>query len=133
MNRVTLMGRLGTDPELRYTQGGQPVANFNLATSEKYKDKAGEWVEKTEWHKCVVWGPRAETIEKHVRKGSQLLIEGSIQTRAWEDKDKNKRYTTEINVKDFEFCGGKSESTYKDDAAGQLASNDSFEDSEIPF
>ena len=87
LNKVMLIGHLGSDPELRYTQGGQPVANFNLATNERWADKSGQMQERTEWHKIVVWGKIAETCEKYLKKGRQAYIEGRIQTRDWEDKD----------------------------------------------
>jgi single-strand DNA-binding protein len=106
LNRVMLIGHLGQDPELRNTQSGTAVCNFSIATTEKWKDKQGEKQEKTEWHRCVAWGKPAEVLAKYLTKGSQVYIEGSLETKQWEDKDGNKRYTTEIKVREFTFLGG---------------------------
>jgi single-strand DNA-binding protein len=101
LNKVTLIGNVGKDPEVRNTQGGKVVANFSIATSESWTDKtSGERSEKTEWHNIVVWGPLAEIVEKYVQKGSKLYIEGKLQTRSWE-KDGKKNYTTEIVLQGF--------------------------------
>lgn len=96
INKVILLGNLGKDPEVRHLEGGATVANFPLATSENYKDKNGNKVEQTEWHNIVLWRSQAEFAEKFLKKGNTVLIEGKLRTRSWEDKDKNKRYTTEI-------------------------------------
>lgn len=96
INKVILVGNLGKDPEVRHLEGGATVANFPLATSENYKDKNGNKVEQTEWHNIVLWRNQAEFAEKYLKKGNTILIEGKLRTRSWEDKDKNKRYTTEI-------------------------------------
>ena len=104
-NKVILIGNLGRDPELRYTQSGQAVVNFTLATGESWTDKSGERVERTEWHRIVVWGKTAETCNQYLSKGRTVYIEGRIQTREWEDKDGNKRYTTEINASTVNFIG----------------------------
>lgn len=102
VNKVILVGRLGKDPEIRYTQGGKAVANFSLATDESYKNSDGEKVKKTEWHNIVVWGNSVENfIEKYLHKGDMVYVEGKLQTRSWDDKDGNKKYTTEINVTDI--------------------------------
>lgn len=106
LNKVMLIGHLGQDPELRHTQGGTAVCNFSLATTERWKDKSGEKQERTEWHRCVAWGKPGEVLAKYLTKGSQVYIEGSLETKQWEDKDGNKRYTTEIKVRDFTFLGG---------------------------
>ena len=107
INKVILIGNLGRDPELRYTQNGQPVANFSLATSEQWTDKnSGEKVEKTEWHRIVVWGRSAEHCSKYLSKGRTVYIEGRLQTRDWEDKEGQKRSTTEINAQTVQFLGG---------------------------
>ncbi|HUD71366.1 MAG TPA: single-stranded DNA-binding protein [Dongiaceae bacterium] len=98
VNKVILVGNLGRDPEVRYTQGGSPVANFTLATNEAWTDKAGAKQEKTEWHRVVAWGKMAEIARDHLGKGKQVYIEGSLQTRQWEDRDGNKRSTTEIKA-----------------------------------
>jgi single-strand DNA-binding protein len=98
VNKVILVGNLGRDPEVRYTQGGAPVANFTLATNEVWTDKAGAKQERTEWHRVVAWGKTAEIARDHLGKGKQVYIEGSLQTRQWEDRDGNKRSTTEIKA-----------------------------------
>lgn len=98
LNKAMIIGRLGQDPEVRYTQSNTAVANFSVATSERYKDKNGEWQETTEWHRIVAWGRTAEICQEYLQKGSQVYIEGPIQTREWEDKDGQKRYTTEIKA-----------------------------------
>jgi single-strand DNA-binding protein len=99
LNKVTLIGRLGKDPEVRYTQAGQAVANFTIATDESYKDKQGERQKKVEWHNIVVWGKVAEEfVGKYLKKGMLVCAEGKIQTRSWDDREGNKKYTTEINV-----------------------------------
>jgi len=96
VNKVILVGNLGRDAELRYTPGGSPVATLNLATTEVWNDKAGQRQEKTEWHRVVLWGKTAESLSEYLIKGKQLYVEGRLQTRQWDDKDGNKRYTTEI-------------------------------------
>src|ERR1700759_5582897 len=100
VNKVILVGRLGRDPETRFTGGGQAVANFTMATDETYKDRNGERQKKTEWHRIVAWGPRAEFAQKYLKKGSLIYLEGRLQTREWQDKENQKRSTTEINVSD---------------------------------
>jgi single-strand DNA-binding protein len=101
LNKVILIGRLGKDPEVRFTQGGQAVANFSIATDESYKNNAGEKVEKTEWHNLVVWGNAVESyVAKYLHKGDLIYVEGKLQTRSWE-KDGVKKYTTEVNVLDI--------------------------------
>ena len=107
INKVILIGNLGRDPELRYTQNGQPVTNFSLATSEQWTDKnSGEKVERTEWHRIVVWGRSAEHCSQYLAKGRTVYIEGRLQTREWEDKEGQKRSTTEINAQTVQFLGG---------------------------
>lgn len=96
INKVILAGNLGKDPEVRHLEGGAVVANFPLATTETYKDKNGNKVEQTEWHNIVLWRAQAEYAEKYLKKGFTILVEGKLKTRTWEDKDKNKRYTTEV-------------------------------------
>lgn len=109
VNKVILVGNLGKDPEVRYLEGGTPVANFTLATSESYKDKSGNRIEQTEWHNVVVWRGLAEIAEKYLRKGSMVYVEGKLRTRPWEDKDGLKRYTTEIIADNMTMLGGKKE------------------------
>ena len=106
VNKVILVGNLGRDAELRYTPGGSPVATINLATTEIWNDKAGQRQEKTEWHRVVIWGKTAESLSEYLVKGKQLYIEGRLQTRQWDDKDGNKRYTTEIKADRITLLGG---------------------------
>lgn len=111
VNKVILVGRLGKDPEVRYTQGGKAVANFSLATDESYKGTDGEKVKKAEWHNIVVWGNSVENFVKpYLHKGDMVYVEGKLQTRSWE-KDGEKKYTTEINVFDIKglVTGGGAE------------------------
>lgn len=98
LNKAMIIGRLGQDPDVRYTQSNTAVANLSVATSERYKDKSGEWKENTEWHRVVAWGRLAEICQEYLKKGSQVYIEGPIQTRSWEDKDGQTKYTTEIKA-----------------------------------
>lgn len=107
INKVMLIGRLGQDPELKYTPSGSAVCNFSLATSESWTDKGGQKQERTEWHRVVVWGKLAELCNQYLAKGRQAFIEGSLQTRQWEDKQGQKRYTTEINARNVQFLGGQ--------------------------
>jgi single-strand DNA-binding protein len=107
VNKVILVGNLGRDPELRYTQSGSAVTNFTLATNEKWRDKDGNNQERTEWHRIVVWGRSAENCAQYLQKGSSVFIEGRLQTREWEDKDGNKRSTTEINAMSVQFLGNR--------------------------
>jgi len=103
VNKVIIVGRLGSDPEIRYTQQGVAVTNFNLATSENWVDKGGQKQERTEWHRIVVWGKMAETCSQYLAKGRQVYVEGRLQTRQWEDKEGGKRYTTEIIANTVQF------------------------------
>lgn len=106
-NKVQLIGRLGQAPEVKHLESGKTVANFSLATNEKYKNAKGELIENTEWHNLVAWGKTAEIIEKHVQKGSEIAIEGKLTSRSWVDKDGNKRYTTEVLVNELLLMGSK--------------------------
>lgn len=111
LNKAIIIGRLGRDPETNYLQSGNAVANFSVATSESWKDKnTGEKKEKTEWHRVVAWGRLAEICGEYLRKGSLVYIEGKIETREWE-KDGEKKYTTEIIVREMKMLGGRSESS----------------------
>ncbi len=105
INKVILVGNTGKDPEVRHLESGVAVANFPLATSETYKNKSGDKVTNTEWHNIVLWRGLAEIAEKYVKKGSQLYIEGKIRTRSWEDKEGNKRYTTEVIGDNMQLLG----------------------------
>jgi single-strand DNA-binding protein len=109
VNKVILVGRLGRDPETRYTGSGQAVANFSLATDESYKDRNGERQKRTEWHKIVVWGKQAEIAQQYLKKGSLVFIEGRIQSREWQDKEGQKRTSFEIVANNFRMLGGRAE------------------------
>jgi single-strand DNA-binding protein len=122
VNKVILLGRLGRDPEIRYSTGGTPFANFPLATDYKAKDKAPV----TEWHSCVAAGRMAEICGEYLKKGSQVYIEGRLQTREWEDKDGNKRKTTEVFISQLVMLGSKGEKK-TEDTPGMLA------DEDVPF
>ncbi len=108
MNKVILIGNLGTDPEIRTTASAQSVCNFSLATSRKWTDRNSQTQEETEWHRIVVWGRQAENCKEFLSKGRQVCVEGRLQTRQWEDKTGNKRYTTEIIAQNVQFLGGGS-------------------------
>jgi single-strand DNA-binding protein len=106
INKVILVGRLGRDPEIRYTPSGAAVANFTIATSEEWNDReSGQKKERTEWHRIVAWRRLGEICGEYLRKGSQVYIEGKLQTRSWEDRDGNKRYTTEIIAQNMQMLG----------------------------
>jgi len=105
VNKVILVGNLGRDPEIRYTQGGQPVANFTLATTESFTSREGKREERTEWHRIVVWGKTAELCTQYLAKGRTVYLEGRIQTREWEDKEGQKRRTTEVVAQTVQFLG----------------------------
>jgi single-strand DNA-binding protein len=106
VNKVILVGNLGRDAELRYTPGGAAVATINMATTEVWNDKTGQKQEKTEWHRVVLWGKSAESLTEYLTKGKQIYVEGRLQTRQWDDKDGNKRYTTEIRGDRVVLLGG---------------------------
>lgn len=107
LNKVMLIGNLGKDPEVRYTQAGTAVASFSLATSERFKGKTGEWEEKTEWHNITLWGRLAEISGEYLSKGKTVYIEGRLQTRKWQDRDGKDRYTTEIVGDRMQMLSGK--------------------------
>jgi len=155
VNKAIVIGNLGKDPELRHTSSGQAVTELTIATNERYKDKSGEWQERTEWHRVVVWGRQAENASRYLSKGRQVYVEGRLQTREWTDRDGNKRYTTEIVAQNVQFLSGgdrQSGGRYNDgppppndyDApssggggggggGGGSSSGDGFSDDEIPF
>lgn len=114
LNKVTLIGNLGNDPEVRSTTGGNRVATFSLATSRSWNDASGSRQEKTEWHRCVVWNTKssqlADIVERYVKKGDKLYVEGRIEYRQWQDKDNQTRYSTEINVRELIMLTSKSQS-----------------------
>ena len=145
VNKVILVGNLGSDPEVRHTASGQAVANFNIATNEQWTNRNGERGERTEWHRIVAWGRLAEICSEYLRKGRQVYIEGRLQTRQWDDRDGNKRYTTEIVAQVMQMLGrpgdredvpagspSYSEETYADQTAGAGVSSGSSED-DVPF
>jgi single-strand DNA-binding protein len=143
VNKAMIVGRLGRDPEIRYTPGGVAVANFSVATSEEWKDKeSNEKKERTEWHRIVAFGKLGEICGEYLSKGKLVYIEGRIQTRSWEDKDGNKKYTTEIVASDVQFLDKKDSGSGdyprkgQDDkperGAGGTAYHDSKDD-DIPF
>ena len=105
VNKVILVGNLGSDPTVRFTQGGTAVANFNIATTERFNNKSGEREERTEWHRIVAWGKLAEICQQYLKKGKQVYIEGRLQTRNWEDQQGQKRYTTEVVARDMQMLG----------------------------
>jgi single-strand DNA-binding protein len=150
INKVILIGNLGDDPEVRYTQGGSAVANVRLATSESWKDKeTGEKQERTEWHRVVFFGRLAEIVAEYLKKGSQVYVEGSIRTNKWQDKEGKDRYTTEIIASEMQMLGGRGgggrapagESGGRDKGSGETRvreeqkskKDDEFVDDDIPF
>jgi single-strand DNA-binding protein len=143
LNRVYLLGNLGQNPELRATQSGQSVLSMRLATNERFKNSEGEWVDRAEWHSIVVWGKRAEALSKILAKGSPILVEGRIQTRKWEDKEGNTRYTTEIIAREILLLGRKGDGNgpppHGDEdygggaGAGADPGGGDYDDGDIPF
>ena len=120
VNKVILIGNLGKDPEVKYTPSGTPVAKLTLATNERFKDKGGEWQDRTEWHNVVVWQRLAEIAGEYLKKGSKVYIEGRLQTRSWDDKQTNqKKYMTEVVAQDLVLLGGRGEGGGGDDAGGR--------------
>ncbi|HXM98746.1 MAG TPA: single-stranded DNA-binding protein [Candidatus Dormibacteraeota bacterium] len=133
VNKVILVGRLGRDPETRFTGGGQAVANFSVATDESYKDKNGERQKRTEWHKIVVWGKQAEIAQQYLKKGSLLYIEGRIQSREWQDKEGQKRTSFEIVANNFRMLGGRGDGGASGASGGsQRSGGDDFESHAAP-
>lgn len=114
MNKVILLGNLGDDSELRFTQGGQPVLNFRMATTESWADKDGDRKERTDWHSVVLWGKRGEALEKYLVKGCLVLVEGKLRTESYE-KDGEKRYSTKVHADDIKLCGGGARDERRDD------------------
>ncbi|ACV68412.1 single-stranded DNA-binding protein [Desulfohalobium retbaense] len=107
LNKVIIVGRLGRDPEVRYTQNGTPVGNLNVATDESFNDQQGQRQERTEWHRIVIFGRQAENCKNYLRKGSQVLVEGSLQTRKWQDQQGQDRYSTEIKALRVQFLDSR--------------------------
>ena len=142
VNKAILIGRLGAEPEVRYTQDGTMVTNFRLATNERWKDKSGEKAERTEWHRIVTFGRLAEICGNYLSKGSLVYIEGRVQTRSWEDKDGVKRYTTEIVALNMQMLEAKgqvtnqeTESQFLDQTkSGQISpGSESVPEDDVPF
>ena len=131
LNKVMLIGRLGKDPEVRYTSNGDVVADLSLATSEKYKSANGQVTEKTEWHKLIVWRQTAEFVKQYLKKGQLIYAEGKISTRKWQDKEGNNRYSTEIQVRTLTALGSLGGGSQG--SAPQAASNGPAQDDDIPF
>jgi len=119
MNKVIIVGRLGRDPELRYTQSGTPIGNMSIATSESFTDQQGQRQERTEWHRIVVFGKQAENCSNYLHKGSQALVEGSLQTRKWQDQQGQDRYSTEIKAQRVQFLDSKSANQGQGQSQGQ--------------
>lgn len=133
VNIVHLIGNLGSDPEIKFLDNGTGVVNVSLATNENYKDKTtGEKVEHTEWHRLVVWGRQAEVLNQYTTKGSKIFVEGSLQTRKWEDKEEITRYTTEVKVRNFSFLDKKGEGPEVNSDA-QAAPAGGVEDDDLDF
>jgi len=129
LNKVLLIGHLGSDPESRFMTSGNAVTNFSLATNESWKSSEGEIKDKTEWHKVVIFGKRAETVSEYLNKGQLVYIEGRLQTRSWEDKDGVKRYTTEVLCENFTMLGRKSDGA----SGGTSPKADSEQEDDLPF
>ncbi len=137
VNKVILVGRLGQNPEIRYTPSGAAVANFSVATSESWNDKTGQKQERTEWHRIVVWGKLAELCNQYLTKGRQAYIEGRLQTRQWQDKDNQTRYTTEVQAQTVQFLGANTGASASNGGArpsvpGQPGQNDEHADAGGP-
>ena len=131
VNKVILIGNLGRDPEVRYIND-TPVANFSIATTEKWKDKqSGEWQEKTEWHRIVAWRYLAERVEKLFTKGKQVYVEGKLETRKWQDKDGNEKYTTEVIARELQLMGKKEDNEQATPAAP--AEKPAVDKDDLPF
>ncbi len=126
--RISIIGRLGMDPELKTVGAGNQVCNASVAVTEKWKDKQGERKERTEWFRLVLWGPKAQTFEQYTQKGSLVYVEGKMETRSWEDNNGAKKYATDLNVDNFQFL---SSSQGQGQQAHEQAAADSNE--EIPF
>lgn len=138
VNRVMLIGNLGRDPEVRYTTNGTAVANFPLATSDRWVDQAsGERKERTEWHRIVVWGKQAEIAGEYLRKGRQVFVEGSLQTREWTDREGQKRYTTEVKALNFQMLGSRQDDGDRAEVAETAKSTaepgSGYDEDDIPF
>jgi single-strand DNA-binding protein len=133
VNKAILIGRLGKDPEVRYTPDGLMVTNFNLATDEQWKDKSGQKVQKTEWHRIVTFGKLAEICGNYLAKGKLIFVEGRIQTRSWEDKEGVKRYTTEIVAADMRMLDSKGQGKGSESPAEEPYPAGAIPEEDVPF
>jgi single-strand DNA-binding protein len=134
LNKVTLIGNLGRDPELSYTASGVAVAKFSIATNERWKDQEGNVQERTEWHNIVAWRKLAEICGQYLKKGSKVYLEGKLQTRSWDDKNSGvKRYTTEIIADDLIMLDGKGSASSEDSAPAVAAEAHEPEKDDLPF
>lgn len=134
LNRATIIGRLGRDPELKYTASGQPICNFSVATDESYAGQDGNKVERTEWHRIVVYGKPAEAAGTHLAKGSLVYVEGSLTTRKWQDKQGEDRYTMEIKANRVQFLDRKSDNAGSNTPRQAAPQAQEFDDgSSVPF
>jgi single-strand DNA-binding protein len=139
VNKVILVGNLGADPTMRSTAGGTSVCNFNLATSERFTNKSGEREERTEWHRVVAWAKLAEICAEYLKKGKQVYIEGRLQTREWDDKEGNKRYTTEVVAQNMVMLGRVGDAPMNvpsggpGDAMASAPAGDSGDEDDLPF
>jgi len=141
VNKAILIGRLGKDPELKYTPGGKAVASFTIATNERWTSQDGQKQERTTWHNIIAWGKQAEVINEYCRKGSQIYIEGRIDNRSYDDKEGNKRYISEVVVQNFQFLGsradaGGSGSKYTPESSQEAVvppAGEASEDDDLPF
>jgi single-strand DNA-binding protein len=139
LNKVMLIGNLGRDPEVRYTASGTAVAGFSVATSEKFKNKNGEWEERTEWHNVTLWGRLAEIAGEYLAKGKTVYLEGRLQTRKWQDREGKDRYATEVVADKMQMLSGKGDGSSRQGAGRNDMQEPSYEepvfnpDDDIPF
>ena len=140
VNKVILVGNLGANPEMRFTQGGQAVANLRLATTERWTDRNGQKQEQTEWHRVVVWGKQAEICGQYLTKGRQIYVEGRIRTRQWQDQQGQKRYSTEVVAQTIQMLGSRNEGAPREDVAATMPPDEAVTgdfgggpDDDIPF
>ena len=126
LNKVTLIGRLGSDPEMKYTKDNTAFVNMSIATSNKFKGKDGEWNEKTEWHRIVVWGKQAENCSNYLHKGSNVCVEGSLETRSWDTESGEKKYMTQVKAFSVIFLDPKGNN-------GNQSNGDSGPEDDLPF
>ena len=133
VNKVTLIGNLGNDPEVRYGKNGNAIANISLATAESWRDKdSGEQQERTEWHRVVFFGRLAEIVSEYLHKGSQVYVEGRLQTNKWQDNEGNDRYTTQIVANEMQMLGGRGGSTNNQEPAVEKSTDASSEQNKQP-